>query len=132
VDARGTGVPADVRGNPDEFERGCPGIAGTVNSIDDVPVTPAAVFGEARPVVQPGSTVPVPFELDPRGGDYHGPVNADVVRPDGSIAEARVTGTIADGFEVLVRTERNLPGKYQIAIRDNVGFQIGSETITTR
>ena len=132
VAARGTGVPADVRGNPAEFERGCPGIAGTVNSTDDVPVTPAAVFGEARPVIQPGSTAAVPFELDLRGGDYDSTVSADVIRPDGSILKARVAGTIADGFEVLVRTERNLPGKYQIVVRDTVGFQIGSATISTR
>jgi glycerophosphoryl diester phosphodiesterase len=131
VDARDTGVPADQRGNPDEFARGCPGIAGTVNSIDDVPVTPAAAFGEVRPVVQPGSTVPVAFDLDLRGGAYDGAVSAEVTRPDGSVVEARVNGSIHDGYTLLVRTQRSQPGDYQIVVRDEAGFPIGSDTVST-
>ena len=32
IDARGTGVPAADRGNPADFQRGCPGVAGRVTS----------------------------------------------------------------------------------------------------
>lgn len=32
IDDRGTGTTAEQRGNPDDFERGCPGIAGRVTS----------------------------------------------------------------------------------------------------
>jgi glycerophosphoryl diester phosphodiesterase len=34
IDSRGTGVPKEERGNPANFERGCPGIAGRVTSAD--------------------------------------------------------------------------------------------------
>jgi glycerophosphoryl diester phosphodiesterase len=132
VDARGTGTSAEARGNPEEFERGCPGIAGTVDSIDDVPVTPAAAFGQVRSVIQPGRTVPVPFELDRRGGDFDGTVTAAVVRPDGSEVEARVVGSTTGGLRVLVPTARDLPGRYEITVRDEDGFGIGSTTISTR
>lgn len=127
VDEAGLGIPAAERGNPDEFARGCEGIAGTVHSIDDVPITPTAHVGTAPGIVQPGRTVPVPFELDLRGGDYDGAVQAEVTRPDGSVVAAEVRGG-----NVLVRTDASLPGTYTIEVQDEVGFAIGEGNITTR
>lgn len=127
VDEAGVGIPAEERGNPAEFTRGCEGIAGTVHSIDDVPITPAAIIGEAPGVIQPGRTVPVPFTLDLRGGDYAGAVQAEVTRPDGSVVPAEIRGG-----KVHVRTDATLPGTYAIEVQDEVGFAIGSGAITTR
>ncbi|MGY6499864.1 MAG: glycerophosphodiester phosphodiesterase family protein [Acidimicrobiales bacterium] len=132
VDLRGTGVPAEERGNPADFERGCPGVAGTINSIDDVPVTPTVDFEAPRPVIQPGSTVPTRFTLDLRGGDYADGVSVEVIRPDGSRVEAQMAGAPRGGHQALVRTERSLPGDYQVVVLDSVGFEIGRTTLTTR
>ncbi|OCG75795.1 hypothetical protein A7J15_01760 [Microbacterium sediminis] len=127
VDEAGLGIPASERGNPDAFAHGCEGIAGTVHSIDDVPITPAAIVGDAPGIVQPGRTVPVPFELDLRGGDDAGAVQAEVTRPDGSVIAAEIRGG-----NILVHTAQALPGTYTIEVQDEVGFAIGEGTITTR
>lgn len=56
VDARGTGVPAEVRGNPAAIPPGCPGIAGTVGA--DVSPGPPADEPSATPGPGPVGDLP--------------------------------------------------------------------------
>ncbi|MBB5789305.1 glycerophosphodiester phosphodiesterase [Jiangella mangrovi] len=130
VDARGTGVPASERGNPSELAHGCPGIAGTVNSIEDVPQVPSITFAPGRSEVRAGSTVPVRFST---AASLPGAVSGTQVvveRPDGVRVSPRVVTPAGGEEQAIVRTVRGLPGDYDVIVLDDTGWELERVTVT--
>jgi 2',3'-cyclic-nucleotide 2'-phosphodiesterase (5'-nucleotidase family) len=91
-----------------------------------------AEFDEVPGNVNAGRTVPVRFQTleDDEVVEVDG-MTATVTTPDGDVDELRVRPHGSDRAKVLVRTDRDQRGDYEVEVFDGDGASMGSLTIET-